>query len=124
MKVESSTVVIETGSLRNAILPYLEDEMRTEGKWVSIIEMRHGGKKKNDRITWALQGRMEHGQITFNDKREWREFTNQLVDFPNRLAHDDMLDALAYIDQVSVADFAHSIELDDEWSPMDAVAGY
>jgi hypothetical protein len=67
---------------------------------------------------------MEHGQITFNDKKEWREFTNQMVDFPNRLAHDDMLDALAYIDQVSVADFAHSIELDDEWSPMDAVAGY
>jgi len=35
-----------------------------------------------------------------------------------------MLDALAYIDQVSVADFAHSIELDDEWRPIDNVAGY
>jgi len=124
MKVESATVGIETGSLRNAILPYLEDEMRTEGRWVSIIELRHGGKKKNDRIIWALQGRMEHGQITFNEKKEWREFTNQLLDFPNRLAHDDMLDALAYIDQVSVADFAHSIELDDEWRPIDNVAGY
>ena len=124
MKVESATVGIETGSLRNAILPYLEDEMRTEGKWVSIIELRHGGKKKNDRITWALQGRMEHGQITFNPDRDWKTFTSQLVDFPNRMAHDDLLDALAYIDQVSVADFAHSIELDDDWQPTDSIAGY
>jgi len=124
MKVESATVGIETGSLRNAILPYLEDEMRTEGKWVSIIELRHGGKKENDRITWALQGRMEHGQITFNPDRDWKTFTSQLVDFPNRMAHDDLLDALAYIDQVSVADFAHSIELDDDWQPTDAIAGY
>ena len=121
---ESSTVGIETGSLRNAILPYLEDEMRTEGQWVSLVELRHGGKKKNDRITWALQGRMEHGQISFNPDKDWKAFTSQLLDFPNRLAHDDMLDSLSYIDQVSVADFAHSIELDDEWRPMDAVSGY
>ena len=124
IKVESATVGIETGSLRNAILPYLEDEMRTEGKWVSIIELRHGGKKKNDRITWALQGRMEHGQITFNPERDWRVFTGQMMDFPNRLAHDDLLDALSYIDQVSVADFAHSIELDDDWHPQDLISGY
>ena len=122
--VESSTVGIETGSLRNAILPYLEDEMRTENRFVSIIELRHGGKKKNDRITWALQGRLEHGQITFNVDKDWREFTSQLLDFPNRLAHDDMIDALAYIDQVSVADFAHSIELEEDWRPLDDVSGY
>ena len=124
IKVESATVGIETGSLRNAILPYLEDEMRTEGKWVSIIELRHGGKKKNDRITWALQGRMEHGQITFNPDRDWKVFIGQLLDFPNRLAHDDLLDSLSYIDQCSVADFAHSIELEDDWRPMDAISGY
>jgi len=122
--VEATTVGIETGALRNAILPYLEDEMRTEGQWVSIAELRHGGKKKNDRITWALQGRMEHGQITFNPDKDWKAFTNQMMDFPNRLAHDDLLDALAYIDQVSVADFAHTIELEEDWSPMDAISGY
>ena len=124
IKVESATVGIETGSLRNAILPYLEDEMRTEGRWVTIIELRHGGKKKTERITWSLQGRMEHGQISFNPDRDWRDFKSQLLDFPNHLAHDDLLDALAYIDQVSVADFAHSIELDDEWRPLDKIAGY
>jgi len=124
MIVESSTVGIETGSLRNAILPYLEDEMRTTGRYVSIIEMRHGGKKKNERITWSLQGRMEHGQISFNEDKDWKPFINQMMDFPNRLSHDDMLDALAYIDQVSVADFAHTIELDDDWQPYDSISGY
>ena len=98
--------------------------MRTEGRWVTIVELRHGGKKKTERITWSLQGRMEHGQISFNPDRDWKDFKSQLLDFPNHLAHDDLLDALSYIDQVSVADFAHSIELDDEWSPIDNVAGY
>ena len=124
MKVESATVGIETGSLRNAILPYLEDEMRIAGRWITIVELRHGGKKKTERITWALQGRMEHGQVSFNDKKDWKEFLGQLNDFPNHLAHDDQLDALAYIDQVSVADFAHSIELADDWEVLDDVAGY
>ena len=124
MDVEASTVGIEIGSLRNAILPYLEDEMRTENQWLSIAELRHGGKKKTERITWSLQGRMEHGQITFNPDKDWKVFISQLMDFPNRLAHDDLLDSLAYIDQVSVADFAHSIELEEEWSPIDDVAGY
>jgi len=122
--VEASTVGIEIGSLRNAILPYLEDEMRTENQWLSIAELRHGGKKKTERITWSLQGRMEHGQITFNPEKDWKVFISQLMDFPNRLAHDDLLDGLSYIDQVSVADFAHSIELEEEWSPIDDVAGY
>ncbi|MCS5551030.1 MAG: terminase family protein [Gammaproteobacteria bacterium] len=122
--VESTTVGIETGSLKNAIMPYLEDEMRTQGQYVSIIEMRHGGKKKNERIVWALQGRMEHGQITYNEDRDWRPFISQMLDFPNKLSHDDMLDALAYIDQVSVADFAHTIELEEDWQPYDEVAGY
>jgi len=124
INVEANTIGIEVGALRNAILPYLEDEMRTENQWLSIAELRHGGKKKNDRITWSLQGRMEHGQITFNPEKDWKVFISQLLDFPNRLAHDDLLDSLAYIDQVSVADFAHSIELEEEWSPIDNVAGY
>ena len=67
---------------------------------------------------------MEHGQISFNEDREWKHFTSQMLDFPNHLSHDDLLDALAYIDQVSIADFAYSIDMEDEWEPMDDIAGY
>jgi len=120
---EATTVGIEAGALKNAIMPYLEDEMRTKGRWVNITDVTHGGKRKTDRITWALQGRLEHGRIKFR-KADWNNhFISQMMDFPSPLSHDDLLDSLAYIDQVSVADYAGSIEL-DEWEPMDAVAGY
>jgi phage terminase large subunit-like protein len=121
---EATTVGIETGSLKNAILPYLEDEMRATNRFVHIDELRHGGKKKSERITWSLQGRMEHQQITFNEDKDWRFFISQMLDFPSRLSHDDLLDALSYIDQVSIADFAHSIQMDEEWEPEDIISGY
>ena len=120
---EATTVGIEAGALKNAIMPYLEDEMRTKGRWVNITDVTHGGKRKTDRITWSLQGRLEHGKIKFR-KADWNNhFISQMMDFPSPLSHDDLLDSLAYIDQVSVADYAGSIEL-EEWEPMDAVAGY
>jgi len=120
---EASSVGIEAGALKNAIMPYLEDEMRSKSRWVNITDVTHGGKRKIDRITWSLQGRLEHGKIKLR-KADWNgPFISQLMDFPSPLSHDDLIDSLAYIDQVSVADYATAIEL-DEWEPMDAVAGY
>ena len=122
---EATTVGIEAGSLKNAILPYLEDQMRINGRWVTITDVTHGGKKKSDRITWALQGRLEHGKITFNpDKSYIDDLETQLIEFPTKGTHDDIIDALAYIDQVSVADFMHTVELEEDWQPMDEMAGY
>jgi len=122
---QATTVGIESGALKNAILPYLQDEMRTQGRWVVITDVTHGGKKKADRITWALQGRLEHGKITFNRNTNWNgELETQLIEFPSKGTHDDIIDSLAYIDQVSVADFMHTVELEEEWTPYDDVAGY
>ena len=46
---------------------------------------------------------------------------NQLYDFPDS-QHDDMVDALAYIDQIAttlyVTDFVQ-----DSWEPLDAAVG-
>ena len=123
LDVQATTVGIEKGSLKNAIMPYLEDEMRAKGRWINISTVTHGGKRKTERITWALQGRMEHGKIILN-KGDWNhEFTGQLMDFPATGTHDDLIDALAYIDQVSVADFISSIEL-DEYEELDSYSGY
>ena len=121
--VQATTVGIEAGALKNAIMPYLEDEMRMRGRWINITDVTHGGKRKQDRIVWALQGRMEHGKIKFR-KADWnKHFIGQMLDFPSPLSHDDLLDSLAYIDQVSVSDFAQSIEL-EEWEPFDNLSGY
>ena len=121
--VQATTVGIEKGSLKNAIMPYLEDEMRSKGRWINITTVTHGGKKKSERIAWALQGRLEHGKITLR-KADWNyDFVSQLIDFPTPATHDDLVDSLAYIDQVSVADFVSSIEL-DEYEELDSYTGY
>ena len=122
-EVEAITVGIEAGALKNAIMPYIEDLMRIRGRWVNITDVSHGGKRKQDRIVWALQGRMEHGKLLFRKAKWNHDFITQMLDFPSPLSHDDLLDSLAYIDQVSVVDFAQSIELDD-WDPIDEYTGY
>lgn len=122
-KYNVMAVGIERGSLKNALTPYLEDQMRRLSFYPRIEDLTHGGKKKTERITWALQGRFEHGRITLN-RGEWnRPFVNQLLDFPNPMSHDDMPDCLAYIDQVAVADYSQSFDV-EEWEPIDLTSGY
>src|SRR5699024_1351105 len=101
-EVRAVATGIEKGSLHNAIMPYLEDKMRQLNFFIRISPLSHGGQRKTERISWALQGRMEHGKITLNPGPWTKKFTTQLLDFPNPLVHDDTLDALAYIDQISV----------------------
>ena len=117
-------VGIEKGSLKNAIMPYLDDYMRKLNIYPRIEDLTHGGKKKTDRITWALQGRMEHGRISFNKSETWTNTCKeQLMDFPNPLSHDDLIDALAYVDQVASTIYATEFEVDD-WTPLDPDSGY
>jgi len=123
-KYEPNAVGIEKGSLKNAVMPYLTDLMRRYNKYFRIDEVTHGNRKKTDRVVWALQGRFEHGQITLNEGAWNNEFIDQLLNFPNTQMHDDLPDALAYIDQVASVSYASNDEFDDRWEPLDAVAGY
>jgi predicted phage terminase large subunit-like protein len=100
-------VGIEKGSLKNAIMPYLHDQQKRLGIYFQIQELSHGGKKKQERIAWALQGRFEKGQIVLKNADWNRHFVEQLLDFPNPMAHDDLIDALAYIDQLASTNYFH-----------------
>jgi predicted phage terminase large subunit-like protein len=116
-------VGIERGMARNAVLPYLQDLMKKKSFFISVTELTHGNKKKTDRIVWALQGRFEHGRIKLV-RGEWtKQFVDQLLNFPNSAVHDDLIDALAYIDQIGITEFTDMIE-DDEYEPLDTVSGY
>jgi hypothetical protein len=117
-------VGIEGGSLRNAILPYLQDQMKRLNIYPNLVETRHGGQKKIERITWALQGRMQHGRITFGEGAYLGKLRDQFLDFPNPMSHDDMLDALAYIDQVARVSYFNDNVIGEAWEPVDMVAGY
>ena len=119
-----AAVGIEKGTLLNAMQPYLEDEMRRLGVFPSIVPVTHGGQKKTDRITWALQGRFEKGRIKLKETGDFRTFTNQLLDFPNQMAHDDLLDALAYIDQVATTNYVQNDDIVVDYQPLDAYIGY
>jgi len=120
---EPIAVGIERGALKNAVLPYLNDLMRKNNIYAHIQDLTHGNKKKADRVIWALQGRMEHGRIAFNEDEDWDELKDQLMMFPTNGVHDDLVDALSYIDQLAVVSYQQDYE-EDEYIILDKIAGY
>jgi predicted phage terminase large subunit-like protein len=116
-------VGIEKGALKNAVLPYLNDQMKKNQRFFRVDALTHGNKKKTDRIVWALQGRFEHGNISLN-KGEWNsQFLDELFQFPNQLVHDDLIDSLSYIDQLANIAYTSDFE-EEEYQLLDTYAGY
>jgi len=130
-------VGIEKGMAKNAVCGddgkggYL-GELQHKWGYFDVKGLTHGNQKKEDRIKWALQGRAEKGQITLSpddhlsEEDKWvGKFLGQAVDFPNPLAHDDLLDAVAYIDQLAEEAVSWDIPVDDDWwEPHDLEVGY
>jgi len=129
-------VGIEKGMARNAVCGedgqsgYLGDLMQKYG-FFTVKPLTHGNQKKHDRIKWALQGRAEKGEITLEPdtklpmEEKWiGKFLSQAVDFPNPLAHDDLIDAVSYIDQMAEDAFGWNIQLIDDWVPQDLEVGF
>lgn len=115
-RYHAMAIGIEKGSLRNAMMPYLHDQMLRLGFYPHLTEVSHGGQKKTERIAWALEGRFEHGRIFFKQDADWiSHLETQLLDFPNPLAFDDCADALAYIDQVATTDYSPESDEDDDF---------
>ena len=118
------SVGIERGIAKQAVMSPLMDLQRKYGKYFRVEELTHGNKKKTDRVMWALQGRFENGIISLN-KGEWNaRFLDQLFQFPDPLTHDDLVDSLAYIDQLSVVPYGIHEFVEDELEILDIVAGY
>ena len=116
------SIGIERGALKNAVLPYLSDLMRKNNVYSHIVDLTHGNRKKADRIIWGLQGRFEHGRIVLNEDGDWETFLDQLLLFPAQGVHDDLPDALSYIDQLAVTSYFED-DAGDDWEPIDVIAG-
>lgn len=116
-------VGIEKGALKNAVAPFLNDLMRKNNVYVHISDLTHGNKRKQDRIVWSLQGRFEHGRISFNEDVDWSETFDQICMFPTAGVHDDRVDALSYIDQIAITSYQADYE-EDDWEPLDSVSGF
>jgi len=117
------SVGIEKGIAKQAVMSPLTDLQKRYGTFFRVEELTHGNKKKTDRIMWALQGRFENGYVTL-DKGEWNaRFLDQLFQFPDPLTHDDLVDALAYIDQLANVAYDYDYEIDNH-EILDVVSGY
>lgn len=117
-------VGIEKGIAKQAVMSPLTDEMRRRGRHFVVHDLTHGNQKKLDRIVWALQGRFENGMIHLKAGADWLElFLDQLFQFPDALTHDDMIDSLAYIDQLSDQSYLQNYEIED-FDLIDDIAGW
>jgi phage terminase large subunit-like protein len=114
---------LERGTSRNAVMPYLTDCMRQNNVYAHITDLTHGGKQKTERIVWALQGRFEHGKIILNEDEDWTEFKDQLLMFPTSQVHDDLVDALSFVDQLAVTTYFTDDDSDGV-EPLDWISGY
>ena len=117
------SVGIEKGIARQALMSPLTDLMKRYGTFFRVEELTHGNKKKTDRVVMALQGRFENNFVTLNTGSWNSRFLDQLFQFPDPLTHDDLVDALAYIDQLAQVAYHYDYEIDDH-EILDIVAGY
>lgn len=114
---------IEKGTAKNAALSILHDMMRQRNVFAHISSLTHGNKKKTDRVIWALQGKFEHGRITLNPDADLETFVDQLILFPTKNVHDDLVDALAYVEQLCLNSFVPDYE-EEEYEVFDNISGY
>ena len=118
------SVGIERGIAKQAVMSPLTDMMKRYGFFFRVEELTHGNQKKTDRIMWALQGRFEHGLVRIK-RAEWNSrFLDELFQFPDPLTHDDLVDAVAYIDQLAQVAYAGNWEEFNDYEELDSLAGY
>lgn len=118
---------IEKGMAAQAVQPYLVDEMKRLNIFFTITDLSHGNNLKADRIRWSLQGRAEKGRVFLKKGEEWvKEFISQSLDFPSQLGHDDLIDAVSYIDQLASTMYLDESDLQEinNWAPLDEIAGF
>lgn len=123
---QATRVGIEKGTTFNAVGPYLRAEAAKRKIPLHVEALQHGNQAKYDRITWALQGRLEHGQIIFRRAAWNSEIEDQLLNFPSKMVHDDGIEALAYVAQLAQNQlFEGFASMSDEpyWEPTDADVG-
>jgi phage terminase large subunit-like protein len=123
---------IEIGVAKTAVEGFVQELQYEHNTYFEIHDLKHMNQSKEDRIKWALQGRADKGQITLEPDQDLEpedkwigKFLGQAVDFPNRLAHDDLIDAVAYaVDQLAESNMGWQVEVQDNWEPLDDLAGY
>lgn len=101
---------IEKTAYTEGLAVYLDEEMRRRNHYLPIVELSHGGTKKEIRIE-SLQPRYERGAVYHlvkYGKNTCADLEEELLRFPKAI-NDDASDATAYQNQI-----VEYIELDDQ----------
>lgn len=111
------TVGIEAVAYQNALLHFLNKEMPQRGIFFRITPLK-AGKSKELRID-TLQPRFAVGSVWFKSGAVWLpEIESELLAYPHG-ARDDVIDALAYMEQVVATPYAMRMEGGvDDWNPI------
>ncbi len=116
-------VGIERGALKNALHGYLQDEQRRLGVRMIVEDLSHNRQSKQERIRWALAGRLEHGMLSSEPGSWVKPLRKQMRAFPAERARDDIIDSLSYIDQIAYVAGANA-GAHDTWMPFDNAVGF
>ena len=110
------SVGIEIVAYQAALQHFLEKEMPQRGIFFRITPLR-AEKKKEIRID-AIQPRFALGSVWFKSGAVWlSEIESELLAYPHG-ARDDVIDALAYVEQMATTPYAMRQEDWDAWNPI------
>lgn len=105
------TIGIEKTIYLQAIKPFLDDECRLRNIWPRIVELDHKQQAKETRIR-GLIPRYESKSV-FHIQHECTDLEDELLTFPKGI-HDDVLDALAYQNQIALPFFTDDDNFDEQ----------
>lgn len=102
---------VEEKSFESELKPYIKLRSEKDSVYPVVEELKHHGRNKYERIRGALQGRFQFGKIFFRKHSvdDQDKLRLELYDFP-KSRHDDLSDALAYIEQMAVRPFGQGRE--------------
>lgn len=102
---------IEKTMYTQVIQPFLDEEMRKRNQFLPIVELQHGGVRKEERIKWLI-ARYSSGSI-YHIRGKTQDLEEELVTFP-KSKFDDVSDAVAYQTQIAQSSFENTWEEEEE----------
>lgn len=94
-------VGIESGLYKQAIYNHLFSLLPKDFDLNKLYELSHKKLNKVERIKIYLQKRFQLGYISLNNEGSWHdEFIKEFEAFPSTKVKDDLIDSLAFIEQL------------------------
>ena len=113
------SVGVESVAYQAALQHFLEKEMPRRGIFFRIVPLK-AEKKKELRID-NIQPRFAVGTVWFRNGAQWLDkIEGELLAYPNGI-HDDVIDALAYVEQLAVSPYEYNNNggrLSEDWNPI------